>query len=538
MRHIDGVRNVVEYRASLLVFSLLVALCGLGGFGLGFCLRGGNLSVLAPIALLPQYWAIFGRHSGLENAVASASFGLSFYGTAFQGLLGPWDGAFGAMWMLLTISFVVLHTSICGVSQKCAGKLGDYACWLFPFGVVAYEYGRHLLTKMYDGCGLTFCLIGQSWVEQSILLQSADIGGVWWLSFLVAFCTLTLAHSVSIRSKNKCHYRLILTSAFIGTTILVLFYGNVQSRSKQGKTVGHVAVVPERMTPKSIQNCRRLLETNIPSGTSIHADDTWRCIVYPETCMIWSTGNGTILESSNETQNALLKLTHDFRCFAIIGAWVHSVDSKDPRNTAVVVYDGNVLAIVDKQHPAPFVEGRPFGTKWFIHSGIVPVIATRNVAKPLPIETRSWKIERTPVIPSVCYDLFFPQTYRRFPITDESAIICCLDESFDGNGVFQQLSHVHTRLRAVELRRPVVRCSFNGLSGVFDSIGETKKPLASIGKLHLYEITGDTRKSFYAIYGDWFPQICCAVSLVFAIVAMFKNENMSVSEVVDGEQNA
>ena len=98
---------------------------------------------------------------------------------------------------------------------------------------------------------------------------------------------------------------------------------------------------------------------------------------------------------------------------------------------------------------------------------------------------------------------------------DNSAIVCCLNESFDATGVCKQLSLVYTRLRAVEFRVPVVRSSLGGTSGVFDGNGNIVAPSEVRTNFSTYRVPGDTRVSFYMRFGDWFPKLCCVITGFF-----------------------
>src|SRR5690606_27182189 len=102
-------------------------------------------------------------------------------------------------------------------------------------------------------------------------------------------------------------------------------------------------------------------------------------------------------------------------------------------------------------HLVTGVESNPIGTRALIRLGLIPPAAVRDVASVDLKDYSPWASGRLSIHPSVCYDMFFSDTFRRYPQSVESVAVCCLDEAFDGNGIFQKLSRVHTRLRAVEM---------------------------------------------------------------------------------------
>ena len=192
-----------------------------------------------------------------------------------------------------------------------------------------------------------------------------------------------------------------------------------------------------------------------------------------------------------------------------------SSDSLPNRNAVVIVGDGQVKAVVDKQHPVPFVERHPPGTRWLRDVGLIPDTTDRQIATVTPQDTdrgnRSDACD--PWVIGICYDIFFPRTFWRFRLHKTDVIICCLSETFDESGVFQQLSTIHSRLRAVEFSRPVIRSSFDASSNVYDSVGRLVAPQARRGIVTVYEIRSSCWWSLYARLGDWFPMACVVVTI-------------------------
>ncbi len=193
-----------------------------------------------------------------------------------------------------------------------------------------------------------------------------------------------------------------------------------------------------------------------------------------ETWLTWSfDASGDVAPE----QIALIDLSRQRGCTVVVGAWV-ATDSAAMRNVVLIVRDGAVLAMVDKMHPVPFVEGRPRGTSRLVEMGLIPACAVRKVARGGGNEFDPWQGDRLVYVPSVCYDGFFSDTYRRYSHEVPSIALCCLDEGFESTGVFQSLSRVHSRLRAVEMREPLVRDSLGGVSGAFDILGNEIERIA------------------------------------------------------------
>jgi apolipoprotein N-acyltransferase len=173
--------------------------------------------------------------------------------------------------------------------------------------------------------------------------------------------------------------------------------------------------------------------------------------------------------------------------------------------------------MMDKMHPAPFVEGQPPGTNRMIQMGLIPRAAVRKIATASSTDFHLWEEGKTSYVPSICYDLFFSETFRRYPQNIPSISVCSLDESFDGNNVFRSLSYVHTKLRAVEFRQPLVRSSLDGISGAFDLLGGEMKPVKKNDTFTIYRIHPVHIETFYEQHGDWFARLCTLVTLIYLV---------------------
>jgi apolipoprotein N-acyltransferase len=90
-----------------------------------------------------------------------------------------------------------------------------------------------------------------------------------------------------------------------------------------------------------------------------------------------------------------------------------------------------------------------------------------------------------------------------------------------GGAAYQHAAH--SVLRAVETRRPVLRCGNAGWSGWIDEFGSVRATLTDEqGSIYFrgpktVNVTRDSRwigrKSFYVEHGDWFVLVCAALAL-------------------------
>lgn len=421
---------------------------------------------------------------------------LGFYAVAFQGLLGPLDGAFGGVWFILTIVFSSFQV---GCVFLCSVLVHSQALRvaLFPFAVVSFEFLRHHATKLYDGAGLTFCLLGQASASDTSLLQSANLGGIWLLSF---YCSLLGAAipawfcpAVSYQFRKR--YTIFAVCLFaIGYT-----YGRVDIAGRDESPADDTVLAYVVSHRPDLGQLESISESIRHRNRQSEVRETF--VVYPETCMTWNT------DASNEVREAILLLSEIGDVNVVLGVWI-PFDSDSSRNVSMIAKSGRVVATVDKLHCAPFVESQPFGTSALVSAGLIPRAAIRNIAEAEPLDFAASNDQGSKIAQSVCYDIFFSESYCRFPANRIGLNVCCLDETFDSNGVFQKLSRVHSRVRAVETRQPVIRSSLGGFSGAYNSSGVPLQPNELNEYFAVYEVTPDSSETIYERWGDWFP-ICC-----------------------------
>jgi len=140
--------------------------------------------------------------------------------------------------------------------------------------------------------------------------------------------------------------------------------------------------------------------------------------------------------------------------------------------------------------------------------------------------------------PLVCYEDVFPTLARDQVQAGADFLAVVTNDAWYGTGGGALQHAAHSVLRAIETRRPVVRCGNAGWSGFIDQDGDafelekighdikTDWVLTAKGTTYfrgsgaLYVYTNpqfDGQQTFYVRYGDWFV----GLSTLLAIAGMF-----------------
>lgn len=135
----------------------------------------------------------------------------------------------------------------------------------------------------------------------------------------------------------------------------------------------------------------------------------------------------------------------------------------------------------------------------------------------------------------VCYEDIFPQLSRESTKAGADFFVVMTNNAWhDEASAYQHAAH--SVLRAVETRRPFVRCGNGGWSGWIDEYGVIRKTVEKDGTVYFrgvdeFEVYRDKRWigviSPYVQYGDRFAYICLALSLLG--LSLFLNRNNEVS---------
>jgi len=161
----------------------------------------------------------------------------------------------------------------------------------------------------------------------------------------------------------------------------------------------------------------------------------------------------------------------------------------------------------------PFGEYIPLRNLLFFISTVVPLdidLKRGDHSRPLPVEHngQTWQAGCL-----VCYEDIFAALGREVALGGADFIVVVTNDGWYGEeaGAYQHAAHA--TLRAVETRRPVVRCGNHGWSGWIDEYGNVREVLTGDdGDIYardydVFSLTYDPawrgRLTFYARYGNW-----------------------------------
>ena len=142
-------------------------------------------------------------------------------------------------------------------------------------------------------------------------------------------------------------------------------------------------------------------------------------------------------------------------------------------------------------------------------------------ADPAPIMVTTGS-RRTAVGVLICYEDIFPHLARESTRAGAEVLAVLTNNGWFGEGGAAYQHAAHSVLRAVENRRPVIRCGNGGWSGWIDEFGNVRSVLNDErGSVYFrgaqtIEVTRDQRwvgrQSYYTEHGDWFLVLCVVLA--------------------------
>lgn len=554
------------YHFSALVWVALVPLlaalwsldgkrAGWKGFGIGWlagtasCLVQFNwLTVVSPLGavVLPLYlglfWGLFG---------------------AFAATIGnPWrhariSGTEGFSNAMRSLRIGVCHAAVWAGLEWLRG-------WLFTgFG--------------WNGLGVAFH-------ETPVMAQAADLLGVTGLAMLPVFFQTVLVQAgkrlVDCARDGKRRTRLDFATAAL-TVVLFLCYGMARIaaverlESQRLKTLlvqinipqdaarvlwssleVHMAYEDETLEAlKRIEerDASRLKEAMDKSDTGEITLKWPDWVMWPETALtgrILSAGDGTWgtwqenLETVAQVRTAgpfqLIYGVNEQEASKTEDGQLIGMEKGRAWNSIAVMDPEDKLQTYRKRHLVIFGETIPFvdtipllkeiykqqsGTEY------VGSFAAGESLEPLPISTASGTV--IGAIPTVCFEDSVPRLTRKFVRPGPQVIVNVTNDGWFKDSPAAAQHFANARFRAIELRRPMLRCANSGVSAALDATGSTAHPdtgepqiLVDENGSHftrgslLTEIDVPLQPlvSLYAVIGDWGVIVLSLLGLVGAWV--------------------
>lgn len=377
--------------------------------------------------------------------------------------------------------------------------------------------------------GFPWAPLSLSQWERPVILQMGAWTGAYGVSFMLILFNCCVAQTLRSRTVQRELKKwigwfspdLYLALALLGGC-LYLFFKTLPEKEDvvplftAGVVQPYIAPELKWDTDRELENLAILeRQTRFVGGLDVDL------ILWPEAATPWPVDGNPQMEARVE------RLVNEIGQPILMGSLSKEPEREVWQNGIFLVEPGSGLSSQGyaKRELVPFGEyvPAPFGfidTVVPLGGSFVPGDAASLID--LSIGERIWRVG-----PLVCYEDVFPALVRESVRAGAQVLFVATNNAWYGEEGGASQHAAHSVLRAVENRRPVVRCGNGGWSGWIDAYGTVREVLrdenGSIyfrggGPLDVFQFEDwERRQSFYTRKGDWFVWLC-AVLLVPGIV--------------------
>lgn len=423
-------------------------------------------------------------------------------------LLGPFIGIWVGSWYL-----AVWWTMPRLLGQRTAVRLiailGLGGLW------VLIEWTRTWLLG-----GFPWLPLAASQWERTSILQVASYTGAYGVSFVLAMANLgfaAYAHRLffeDVRGINRRSQEFFL-ALFLLLTCVSLHFTEVFNRRGQNERLGRIGLVQPYIEQDVKWDPARL-----PAILDVLERTTLQAAKAKPDLLVWPEASTPLAVRGHDSARSFVEsLVQRAGAPLLLG----SVAIERPGSPEEEWRNGAFLATPDsgllgtyysKRKLVPFGEFVPLRPLLGWIDKFVPVggdFAAGETASPLLVPLG----ERYAIFgPLICYEDIYPQLARDSVLSGAQALAVLTNNGWFGEGGAAYQHAAHSVLRAVENRRPVIRCGNGGWSGWIDEFGVVRRTLTNEkGTIYfrgaqIVEVQRDRRwtgqNTVYTQYGDWF----------------------------------
>ena len=412
---------------------------------------------------------------------------------------------------LYVIPFAVL-VSLRSCRWRSLNALKNFG-WMLSASAVwtACEYLRATLIT-----GFPWNLLGVSQYTQLPLIQAAEWGGVYAVTFLMVFVNIAVASTIlqyagGLRSRGRRAHPELMAALLLLALAWSLGFRELLRRPDEGRPVRAALIQPnipevgnwDLADPELIY--QRLESLTALAQHSPELD----LIIWPETALPdfvrYSERSAALVKQLAAAGTPLLAGSMDV-------AW--RADGQPDYYNASMLFNprGELLRSYAKQHLVLFGEYIPFDEKIPLVNALTPISTSFRAGDEatvfrLPGDPRGFSV-------LICFEDTLPYLARRAVRAGAAWLVNQTNDSwFDPDcGSRQHLAHAV--FRCVETRRPMFRCANTGVTCAIDARGRITQTLAArtegFQAIELTPAGAEERATFYVRRGDLFAQACLA----------------------------
>lgn len=490
-----------------MISNLIAATCG--GLLLSLAFPPLRLDITAWVAFVPLFWAFDRERHAAWSALYGAAFGLAFFLLDLRWVYGTlvMHGHFASITAVLIFVGMIIVLSMFpagfGLLLALIKKRGMSEFVVAPFAWVAVEYARATILT-----GFPWDLVGYSQTERLMLIQVADITGVYGISFLIVLVNVALWNllNAAIRTSD-IPWRIPAISAVL--LVLTLGYGHVGlnrvARPSPSECDFRIGILQGNIAQdvKWEKGARPYTFLIYEKLGQIACEQGARFLVWPETAV------PVLFGGTDPDWKKPGMISEKLGVPMLVGAptFDRVNGSTHFYNSAFLLDGPTVRNRYDKIHLVPFGEYMPL--TWLLPLG--PGIAAREADYSPGHSMPAMQVNGCPRFSVlICYEAIFPALSRLAVNNGARFLINITNDGWFGKSAAPYQHFAMARMRSIENRVWLVRAANTGISAAIDPAGRIVDsiPLQDEGAIVVGVPNPSLNRSFYTRFGDVFAWIC------------------------------
>jgi len=380
-----------------------------------------------------------------------------------------------------------------------------------PVFWVAMEFLREFLLTGFPWATLGYSQ--QAWLP---VIQSADLFGVYGLSYLLVLSNTAFAESLQALWR-RLPQDVPLKTVMTVVVLLLLNYGygvwclqqDLDSRTETLQTALVQGNIPQdlKWQPENQLNTVKTYRDLSLRAERAGAEDL---LVWPEAAMpFYFQDGGKLAESVSE-------LPVKTGTFLLFGSPAYQRDAVGLRylNSAFLLSPSDkILGRSDKNHLVPFGEYVPLsGFLPFVNKLVVGIgDYSSGAINPLPIKGRQLGV-------LVCYEVIFPELAREYVRQGSDLLVNITNDAWFGESSAPWQHLAMARFRAVENRVWLARAANSGISAFISPSGKVVQQTGLFEPAFLVSEVGlGARPGLYSRMGDLIPGLFLLISVLWLL---------------------
>jgi apolipoprotein N-acyltransferase len=485
----------------------------LSGLLLALAFPRTDLESLAWFALVPLFWIMERRPYRSGFVAGAVFFAVILY---WLNIAMTTYGRMHPLFSFVAYVLLVLYLSLFwGAATWAACRLKNTLNYPLPLTLpvlwTALEYLRSFLFT-----GFPWATLGYSQQNHLVLIQSADLFGVYGISFLLVLCNATLARVAAACKNGKKHFfpRRVVVCTLV---LFLLNWGYGQLCLKNNPEVREdtitVALAQGNIDQSLKWNPAYRTETvDIYEELSLGAaqsKDT-DLVIWPESATPFYFQKESLL---TEKVRGTARETGAHLLFG--SPAVEQVDGRQRYlNSAFLLSpSGENLGRSDKIHLVPFGEYVPLKSLFPFLDKLVAGIGDFSPGTVNPLSMNDHQIGVL-----VCFEGIFPELARNYVRKGSDLLVNITNDAWFGRSSAPDQHLAMTRFRAIENRIWVARAANTGISAFIAPSGRIQGKTAVFEEAVTVARAGlGAGDSLYTRFGDVFPGLFLAVSILWLV---------------------